>query len=243
MGRRSRKGGAFAEQSKVSSLFRTEPVAPPEAAPVASPEAALDKEIVYDIVEKLISPGATDESEVFVVSLSSKEEKEQLPLIIAKLQTAKDDKSNNGVKSAGTGLSTKSAITYLSGFNMGDTTPVIKMSKDNLGKLANKIASGVLGLPQDKWPYGGWRNFFATRPRQIFGGARKTSKIGNKFNRCVKSVRSTVKARKGSNKESAAIAICTNSVLQTRGRTMKRYRKKRLITQKKFRGGAEGTCS
>jgi hypothetical protein len=68
-------------------------------------------------------------------------------------------------------------------------------------------------------------------------GGRKTRKLGNKFNRCVKSVRSTVKARKGSNKESAAIAICTTSVLHPRGRTIKRYRKKRLITQKKFRGG------
>lgn len=73
--------------------------------------------------------------------------------------------------------------------------------------------------------------------------ATRSRTLGNKFNRCVKSVRSTVKVRKGSNKESAAIAICTKSVLQTRGRTMKRYRKKRLITQKKFRGGVEGTCS
>jgi hypothetical protein len=71
---------------------------------------------------------------------------------------------------------------------------------------------------------------------------RKSRKLGNKFNRCVKSVRSTVKARKGSNKESAAIAICTTSVLYPRGRTIKRYRKKRLITQKKFRGGS-GWCS
>jgi hypothetical protein len=71
----------------------------------------------------------------------------------------------------------------------------------------------------------------------VFTGGRKTSKIGEKFNRCVKSVRQTVRARPKSTKESAAIAICTKSVLQTRGRTMKRYRKKRLITQKKFRGG------
>lgn len=63
------------------------------------------------------------------------------------------------------------------------------------------------------------------------------SKLGNTFNRCVKSVRKTVRARKGSTKESAAIAICTKSVLQTRGKTMKRYRKGRLVTQKKFRGG------
>lgn len=56
----------------------------------------------------------------------------------------------------------------------------------------------------------------------------------------MKSVRKTVRARKGSNKESAAIAICTKSVLQKRGRTMKRYSKKRLLTQKKFRGGILG---
>lgn len=80
----------------------------------------------------------------------------------------------------------------------------------------------------------------------LFGGGRKSRKLGNKFNRCVKSVRSTVRARKGSTKESAAIAICTTSVLHPRGRTIKRYRKKHLITQKKFRGGcggSKGWCS
>ncbi len=61
------------------------------------------------------------------------------------------------------------------------------------------------------------------------GGTRAYRK---KFDTCVKAVRKTVRARKGSNKESAAIAICTKNVLQTRGRTMKKYRKGRLITQK-----------
>ncbi len=75
---------------------------------------------------------------------------------------------------------------------------------------------------------------------RFFRGGRK---LGNKFNRCVKSVRKTVRARKGSNKESAAIAICTKSVLHTRGKTMKRYRKGRLVTQKKFRGGCWGSCA
>ncbi len=60
------------------------------------------------------------------------------------------------------------------------------------------------------------------------------------FNRCVKSVKKTVRARKGSSKKSAAIAICTKSVLQKRGRTMKSYSRKRLLTQKKFRGGLLG---
>lgn len=62
-------------------------------------------------------------------------------------------------------------------------------------------------------------------------------KLDNKFNRCVKKVRKTVKARKGSTKESGAIAICVKSVLHTRGKTLKQYRKGRLVTQKKFRGG------
>ena len=81
------------------------------------------------------------------------------------------------------------------------------------------------------------------RPGAYVRGSGTSRKLGNKVNRCVKSVRQTVKARKGSNKESAAIAICTTSVLHPRGRTIKRYRKKRLITQKKFRGGADGMCS
>jgi hypothetical protein len=64
------------------------------------------------------------------------------------------------------------------------------------------------------------------------GPRRGGSSVSSKFDRCVKSVQKTVKARKGSNKESAAIGICTKSVLQTRGRTLKRYRKGRLTTQK-----------
>lgn len=77
-----------------------------------------------------------------------------------------------------------------------------------------------------------------TRLASYFGpntraGRRKT--LRTKFDHCVKAVRKTVKARKGSNKESAAIAICTKTVLHPRGRTLKRYRKGRLLTQKKLR--------
>lgn len=71
----------------------------------------------------------------------------------------------------------------------------------------------------------------------------KSTRISSKFNRCIKSVRKTVRARKGSTKESASIAICTTSVLHPRGRTLKRYRKGRLVTQKKFRGGLFGMSS
>lgn len=69
-------------------------------------------------------------------------------------------------------------------------------------------------------------------PNQSSKGGRKST-ISSKFSRCVKSVRKTVRVRKGSNKESAAIGICTKSVLHKRGRTMKSYSRKRLITQKK----------
>lgn len=66
---------------------------------------------------------------------------------------------------------------------------------------------------------------------QPSGGGRR--RRGSKFDRCVKTVRKTVKARKGSNKESAAIAICVTSVLHPKGKTLKRYRRGRLVTQKR----------
>ena len=68
----------------------------------------------------------------------------------------------------------------------------------------------------------------------VGGKTQMKTRMSKKFDTCVKSVRKTVRARKGSNKESAAIAICTKSVLQKRGRTMKRYRKGHLLTQRKF---------
>jgi hypothetical protein len=64
------------------------------------------------------------------------------------------------------------------------------------------------------------------------GGRRRKSQT-KRFGSCVKAVRKTVKARKGSSAESAAIAICTTTILHPRGRTIKRYRKGRLLTQKR----------
>jgi hypothetical protein len=70
-------------------------------------------------------------------------------------------------------------------------------------------------------------------PRRLdFDGGKRRSQT-KKFGDCVKAVRKTVKARKGSNAESAAIAICTKTLLHPRGRTLKRYRKGRLLTQKR----------
>ena len=47
--------------------------------------------------------------------------------------------------------------------------------------------------------------------------------LSKKFCRCIKQVRSYIKPIKGT-KESAAIAICVKSVLQTRGRTLKKFK-------------------
>jgi hypothetical protein len=61
----------------------------------------------------------------------------------------------------------------------------------------------------------------------------------SKFCRCIKSVQKSVKLRSGRGKaakEGAAIAICTKSILQSRGRTLKRIRcrgKPMLETQPK----------
>lgn len=66
--------------------------------------------------------------------------------------------------------------------------------------------------------------------------------LAKKFCRCIKSVRKTIKVRGKRKtpiaKESAAIGVCTKSVLQTKGKTLKRFScKKRpmLKTQKPLR--------
>ena len=73
-----------------------------------------------------------------------------------------------------------------------------------------------------------------------------------KFCGCIKKVRRTFKPRKGTRKqtsqsekslrqkrlssEQAAIAVCTKSVLQSRGKTLKKFscRNGKLLTQKMF---------
>jgi hypothetical protein len=61
------------------------------------------------------------------------------------------------------------------------------------------------------------------------GGRRKNRALTRRFCRCIKKVRKTVKNEKG------PIAICVKSVLQKKGRTLKRFtcgKKGRVITQK-----------
>jgi hypothetical protein len=68
----------------------------------------------------------------------------------------------------------------------------------------------------------------------------RPSSLGKELCRCIKKVRKTVKLRRGQNKsvkskEKAAIGICVKSVIQTRGKTLKRFKcrpKPYLLTQK-----------
>lgn len=71
----------------------------------------------------------------------------------------------------------------------------------------------------------------------------RNQRLGKKFCDCIKKVRRTVKLRKRYStkkqrtvaKESAAIGICVNSVLKTRGKTLKRFtcnKKPNLKTQR-----------
>jgi len=78
--------------------------------------------------------------------------------------------------------------------------------------------------------------------------ATRKQKLASDFCRCIKKVRKTIKLRPGvkntaAAREAAAIGVCVKSVLQTRGKTLKRFRcgkKMSLITQKPLKGGALG---
>jgi hypothetical protein len=67
----------------------------------------------------------------------------------------------------------------------------------------------------------------------MIGYTRKN--LSKKFCRCIKQVSSYIKPNKGT-KESASIAICVKSVLQTRGRTLKKFKcgKNRFLKTQKL---------
>ena len=75
--------------------------------------------------------------------------------------------------------------------------------------------------------------------------ATRKNKLASDFCRCIKKVRKTIKLRPGvkktsAAKEAAAIAVCVKSVLQTKGKTLKRFgcgKKPMLKTQKPLKGG------
>lgn len=69
-----------------------------------------------------------------------------------------------------------------------------------------------------------------------FSQSRTMGKAAKKFCGCIKKVRKTLKARKGSSKESGAIAVCTTRLLWPHGKTLRKVRcdkVPRLLTQKR----------
>uniref|UniRef100_A0A6C0M220 Uncharacterized protein n=1 Tax=viral metagenome TaxID=1070528 RepID=A0A6C0M220_9ZZZZ len=75
------------------------------------------------------------------------------------------------------------------------------------------------------------------KPPPVPKGGRRLSQT-RRFCKCIKDVRKTVKARRGSTKEKGAIAICVKGVLQKKGRTLKKFkcgRKARVLTQRRLR--------
>ncbi len=76
--------------------------------------------------------------------------------------------------------------------------------------------------------------------------ATRKNKLASDFCRCIKKVRKTIKLRPGvkktsSAKEAAAIGVCVKAVLQTKGKTLKRFKcgkKMSLKTLKPLKGGA-----
>jgi hypothetical protein len=68
----------------------------------------------------------------------------------------------------------------------------------------------------------------------------RPSPLAKNLCHCIKKVRKTVKVRRGQNKsakgrEKAAIGICVKSVIQTRGKTLRKFKctpKPYLLTQK-----------
>ena len=61
------------------------------------------------------------------------------------------------------------------------------------------------------------------------------SKLIDTFCKCIKSVRSYIKPIRGT-KEQAAIAVCVKSVLQSKGKTLRKFNcKKKQLTTRRLR--------
>ena len=60
-----------------------------------------------------------------------------------------------------------------------------------------------------------------------------SAKLTKSFCKCIKSVRRSIKAKRGT-KEQAAIAVCVKSVLGSRGMTLRKFncKKKKLTTRR-----------
>jgi hypothetical protein len=71
----------------------------------------------------------------------------------------------------------------------------------------------------------------------------RPSPLSKNFCHCIKKVRKTVRIRSGQNKslkgrEKAAIGICVKSVIQTKGKTLRKFKcgkQPKLFTQKRIK--------
>jgi hypothetical protein len=80
--------------------------------------------------------------------------------------------------------------------------------------------------------------YFLEKMKGARGGGKESQ--SEKFCRCIKKVRRSVRSPRGS-PESAAIGICVKSVLQRHGRTLRRFKcgpKPKVQTQKLLRGSS-----
>jgi len=60
----------------------------------------------------------------------------------------------------------------------------------------------------------------------------------DRFCRCIKKVKKTIRIRPGSTKEQGAIAVCTKSILQRRGRTLRKVQcRKHMLQTQPMKGG------
>jgi hypothetical protein len=118
--------------------------------------------------------------------------------------------------------------------NSENMKTTIEDLKEVLRTIYSMVEHGTTGDEMaDETELTGVEDFFSNLWRR--GGMRRKSQTA-RFCRCIKSVRKTLKARKGSTKEQGAIAVCVKSVLHRKGKTVKKFtcgKKMRLVTQKR----------
>jgi len=208
----------------------------PKGAPAPSPSSkqtitfpTQDATLVYEVLEPLLSSQKASKD-----ASSAVDKAKSLFAMKGNLSTDRAVAMLKTLVDTGSLTATVEELNKLYAKVMGSMDKELKNLQSQRTYLDDRLKAQEESQPQMMMASPSGNNTFSNVSAGLglfSGGRRKSRKLGNTFNRCVKSVRSTVKARNGSTKEAAAIAICTKSVLQTRGKTMKRYRKGRLVTQ------------
>jgi hypothetical protein len=71
---------------------------------------------------------------------------------------------------------------------------------------------------------GKYETLFDYCQKQFGGAAYRKEGLGKRFCACIKKVRKSLKARANSTKEQGAIAVCVKSVLQSKNRTLYKFK-------------------